>query len=110
MKLSQLKCVSCGPGAVKASRKEVGRLSREVGFWRIVKVKGVERLERVFEFKDFMKALAFTNKVGKMAESQDHHPAITTEWGKVTVAFWTHKVKGLHLNDFIAAAKTDRLY
>ena len=71
---------------------------------------GIKRLERVFKFPDFAQALAFTDKVGELAEAEGHHPAILTEWGKVTVTWWTHKVKGLHRNDFIMAAKTDPLY
>ena len=55
-------------------------------------------------------ALAFTNKVGELAEAEDHHPAILTEWGLVTVTWWTHKVKGLHRNDLIMASKTDAAY
>jgi 4a-hydroxytetrahydrobiopterin dehydratase len=71
---------------------------------------GIPRLERVFKFKNFAQALAFTNQVGALAEAEDHHPAILTEWGKVTVSWWTHKIKGLHQNDFIMAARTDGLY
>ncbi|MBI3740755.1 MAG: 4a-hydroxytetrahydrobiopterin dehydratase, partial [Chloroflexi bacterium] len=70
----------------------------------------IKRLERVFKFKNFADALAFTNKIGAMAEEEGHHPVIITDWGRVTVTWWTHKIKGLHQNDFIAAAKTDRLY
>ena len=62
------------------------------------------------KFKNFVQALAFTHRVGELAEEQDHHPALLTEWGKVTVTWWTHAVKGLHRNDFIMAAKTDELY
>ncbi|HVR28570.1 MAG TPA: 4a-hydroxytetrahydrobiopterin dehydratase, partial [Thermoanaerobaculia bacterium] len=54
--------------------------------------------------------LDFTNKVGEIAEEEGHHPALLTEWGKVTVGWWTHKIKGLHRNDFIMAAKTDEAY
>jgi len=68
------------------------------------------RLERAYKFKDFIAALAFTNKVGEIAEMEDHHPAILTEWGQVTLTWWTHTVKGLHLNDFIMAAKSDSVY
>ena len=69
----------------------------------------VPRLERVFKFKNFVDALAFTNDVGAMAEEQDHHPSLLTEWGRVTVTWWTHKIKGLHRNDFIMAAGCDEL-
>jgi len=78
--------------------------------WQIIERDKIPRLERVFLFKNFLQALAFTNQVGALAEAEDHHPAILTEWGRVTVTFWTHFLKGLHLNDFIAAAKTDWLY
>ena len=67
-------------------------------------------LERAFAFPNFVDALAFTNKVSALAESESHHPALLTEWGKVTVTWWTHKIGGLHRNDFIMAAKTDQLY
>ena len=70
---------------------------------------GIRRLERVFRLKDFAQALAFTNKVGAIAEAEGHHPALLTQWGSVTVTWWTHKIRGLHRNDFIMAAKTDRL-
>jgi len=59
--------------------------------------------------KEFCAALDFTNTVGGLAEEEGHHPAILTEYGKVTVVWWTHKIKGLHRNDFIMAAKTDQI-
>lgn len=83
--------------------------SAQVPEWQIVTREGVPQLERVFPFKNFATALEFTNKVGKLAEEQDHHPRIITEWGKVTVTYWTHFIHGLHINDFIMAAKTDLL-
>ena len=69
----------------------------------------IPRLKRVFNFENFTQALAFSNKVGALAEEESHHPAILTEWGKVTVQWWTHKIKGLHRNDLIMAAKTDQI-
>jgi 4a-hydroxytetrahydrobiopterin dehydratase len=71
---------------------------------------GIKRLERTFKFKNFVQALEFTNQVGGLAEEEGHHPALLTEWGRVTVTWWTHKIKGLHRNDFIMAAKTDKQY
>src|SRR5262249_37265726 len=67
------------------------------------------QLERVFHFPSFADALAFTNQIGTLAEAEGHHPALLTEWGRVTVTWWTHKIRGLHRNDFIMAAKTDAL-
>jgi 4a-hydroxytetrahydrobiopterin dehydratase len=92
------------------SRAEIAEFNTQVPEWRILEQEGIQHLQRVFTFKDFAQALAFTNKVGQLAEANDHHPAILTEWGRVTVTWWTHKVKGLHRNDFIMAAKTDQLY
>jgi len=89
---------------------EIDELQPQVPGWKVVEKDGVSRLERVFQFKNFLQALAFTNQVGGVAESEGHHPALLTEWGKVTVTWWTHKIKGLHRNDFIMAAKTDKLY
>ena len=68
-----------------------------------------EELRRVFSVDDFAQALEFTKKVGELAEDEGHHPALLTEWGRTTVTWWTHKIKGLHRNDFIMAAKTDEL-
>ncbi len=65
---------------------------------------GIANLERVFRFRNFAEALAFTNRIGALAEEEGHHPAILTEWGRVTVSLWTHKIHGLHRNDFVMAA------
>lgn len=78
--------------------------------WNIVVVDGMARLERTFRFKNFAQAMAFTNMVGELAETEDHHPRLQTEWGQVKVSWWTHIIRDLHQNDFIMAAKTDRLY
>ncbi len=78
--------------------------------WFIYEKDGEPRLEKVFVFKDFNQALAFTNRVAQAANQEDHHPAILTEWGRVTVTWWTHVIRGLHLNDFIMAARTDELF
>jgi len=77
--------------------------------WKVVEREGIKRLERVFGFRNFAEALAFTDRVGEQAEEEGHHPALLTEWGRVTVTWWTHKIGGLHRNDFIMAAKTDEL-
>jgi 4a-hydroxytetrahydrobiopterin dehydratase len=89
---------------------EIDKLHPEVRDWKVIQGDDIKRLERQFKFKNFADALKFTNKVGQLAEAEDHHPSLLTEWGKVTVTWWTHKIKGLHSNDFIMAAKTDRLY
>lgn len=108
--LTQLKCTACRGGDPTLTDAEIADLQPQVPDWRVIEVNGIQRLERVFTFKDFVAALAFTNLVGDLAEEEGHHPAILTEWGRVTVSWWTHKIKGLHRNDFIMAAKTDELY
>lgn len=102
-------CVPCRGGEPVLSEAEIQRFLPQVPGWKVVEMDGVKRLERVFPFKDFAQALAFTDRVGALAELQGHHPAVLTEWGKVTVWWWTHKIKGLHRNDFIMAARTDTL-
>ncbi len=106
--LSSMKCEACRAGSLPVSGEERARLLPQIPGWRTVERKGVEQLERSFRFDDFVEALAFTNAVGMLAEDQDHHPAILTEYGKVTVRWWTHAIGGLHRNDFIMAARTDR--
>jgi 4a-hydroxytetrahydrobiopterin dehydratase len=109
-RLAQMNCVAVSKGAPPATEQEIAEYREGVPEWDIVERGGVQQLERTFKFKDFVQALAFTNQVGAVAEEQDHHPSIVTEWGKVTVTWWTHAVDGLHQNDFVAAAKVDQLY
>ncbi len=108
--LSLLKCVSLRGGEPVLNNGEVYRLQPQIPDWQVKEVGGEQRLERIFKFKDFAQALSFTDKIGAIAEKEDHHPLIVLEWGKVTVNWWTHKIGGLHKNDFIMAAKTDELY
>lgn len=107
-----MKCVPCQGGVPTLTDSEIAQIHPQVSLWSIVERDndGIKRLKRSFDFEDFAKALAFTNKVGELAEKERHHPNILTEWGKVTVLWWTHKIKGLHQNDFVMAAKTDRIY
>ena len=88
---------------------EAAELHRQVPDWELIEVDGIKRLRRVFSADDFAQALEFTNAVGELAEAEGHHPALLTEWGSTTVTWWTHKIRGLHRNDFIMAAKTDEL-
>jgi 4a-hydroxytetrahydrobiopterin dehydratase len=108
--LKALTCVPCKGTEPKLTEEGIRQYMPEVPDWQVVEQDGEKRLVRTFKFKNFSEALDFTNQVGRIAEEQDHHPAITTEWGKVTVTWWTHKIGGLHQNDFIMAAKTDELY
>jgi 4a-hydroxytetrahydrobiopterin dehydratase len=89
---------------------EIQQLRPEVPEWRVVEVGGVKRLQRDFEFPDFKSAMDFAVAVGELAEKEQHHPDLHVGWGKVMVETWTHKIRGLHRNDFILAAKTDEIY
>lgn len=92
-----------------AGDEEISRLREQVPDWEVREVDGEKRLERRFQFPDFAAAIAFTDRVGAIAEEQGHHPRIVTEWGGVTVTWWTHAIGGLHENDFVMAARTDRI-
>ena len=101
------KCTACRRDSPLVTEAEVQELKPEIPQWTLLERDGIRRLERVFKFVNFADALAFTNRVGELAEEQGHHPAILTEWGRVTVTLWTHKIRGLHRNDFVMAAKID---
>lgn len=105
--LTSKKCVPCSIGAIPLNADEIqGFLKSLNKDWE---VQDNKQIERTFKFKDFKEALDFTNKVGAIAEAEGHHPDICLAWGKVIVTLWTHKIKGLHENDFILAAKIDEL-
>lgn len=108
--LSQLKCVACRGGDLSLTDAEIAELLPQVPEWQTVAQDGILRLQRIFNFKNYAQSLDFTNKVAAIAEEEDHHPLIVLEWGRVTIQWWTHVVKGLHKNDFIMAAKTDELF
>jgi 4a-hydroxytetrahydrobiopterin dehydratase len=108
--LVQQHCSPVGANTPRLKKQAVVDLVTQLPDWRTYEKDAELRLEKVFEFDDFRKAVAFTNQIAQIANEEDHHPAILTEWGKVTVTWWTHKIKGLHQNDFIMAAKTEHLY
>ncbi|MFT6916696.1 MAG: 4a-hydroxytetrahydrobiopterin dehydratase [Motiliproteus sp.] len=109
-RLSQQQCEACDADAARVSEQQAEQLLLQLGEWTIIERDAIPRLTRSFKFKDFSEALAFTNRVGALAEQQGHHPDLVTRWGAVEVYWWSHKLKGLHANDFICAAKTDQLY
>ena len=108
--LTEQKCVACRVGAPSVTAEEMKELQPQVPEWQIITEDGIPKLDRLFKFKNFKDAIAFTDEVGEAAEEEGHHPRITTEWGKVAVTWWTHKIRNLHKNDFIMAAKTDAIY
>lgn len=110
MQLVQMKCVACRGVEPTLTDAEITEFHLQVPLWHVIERDGIKRIERTFKSKNFIEALAFTNKVGEIAEIEGHHPAMVTEWGRVTVTWWTHKIKGLHRNDFDMGAKTDQTY
>ena len=109
-KLSKESCEACRADAPAISDKDLKKLMPKIPDWGVVVVDEIMRMSREFSFKDFEQAMSFSNRVGNIAEAAGHHPAILTEWGKVTVTWWSHKIKGLHKNDLIMAARTDEVF
>lgn len=107
--LTNEKCTACRRDSPRVTEADIQELKPQIPDWTLPEVDGIARLERAFRFSNFAQALSFTNRVGALAEEEGHHPAILTEWGKVTVSLWTHKIRGLHRNDFVMAAKIDAL-
>ena len=109
VELYRLRCVTCHTGDPSLSDHDILRWHRETPQWEVKQVDGIRHLERVFIFKSFAEAIAFTTEVAKLAVQEKHHPFIVIDYDEVTLKWWTHKVQGLHLNDFIMAAKVDSL-
>ena len=107
--LTSQKCVACKADAPKVTDDEMVEFIKEIPDWQPLNEDSILKLRKVFDFDDYSQAVRFSNQVADFAEREDHHPSILLEWGKVQVTWWTHKILGLHKNDFIAAAKTDRL-
>lgn len=108
--LYQQKCTACRRDSPPVTEAEIGQLKPAVPDWQLIEDHNIPKLDRTFKFPNFEQALAFTNAIGRLAENEGHHPRITTEWGQVGVTWWTHKIRNLHQNDFIMAAKTDQAY
>ena len=110
MDLPKQKCEACRGDSPKITEDEISILHPYVSDWQINDDSGVNKLNRKFTFKSFPEALRFTLMVGEMSEGEGHHPLLIITWKNVTVEWWTHKIKGLHRNDFVMAAKTDVCY
>jgi 4a-hydroxytetrahydrobiopterin dehydratase len=105
--LAEKECVACKGGVPALKGRDLSNLARQLdGGWRVM---NEHHLEKEYKFKDFREALDFTNKVGELAEAQNHHPDILLTWGKVTLTIWTHKVDGLTESDFVLGAKADKI-
>ncbi len=105
--LAAKECVPCKGGVPPLKGEALSALGRELGGgWEVVKE---HHLEKEYRFKNFVEALEFTNRVGRMSEEQNHHPEIYLTWGRVRLKIYTHKIDGLTESDFVWAAKADRL-
>lgn len=100
-------CTACRGGVPPLARSDAEKLRAQTPKWHLST--DAAKIERAFKFKNFKEALAFVNKVGEIAEAEGHHPDITFGWGYASIALQTHKIKGLHENDFIVAAKIDQI-
>lgn len=107
--LAHMLCIPCPAGSAPMPDAQCQRLLNNLPGWELATVENSVRLRRTFSFADFSEALAFTNRVGELAEAEGHHPELITRWGEVTVSWWTHSIQGVHLNDFIMAARSGAL-
>ena len=105
--LTDKKCVACEGGIDPLTLKQIAPFVAEVPKWKVAD--DAKSISREFKFKDFKEAMAFANKVGDIAESEGHHPDMEVGWGRVGIRLTTHAINGLHDNDFIVAAKIDKL-
>lgn len=108
--LREMNCEPCRFGGKPVSHAEIRSLILKIPAWRRETRKGVKRLMREFSFIGFDEAFEFSGRIADLAREQDHHPTMLVEYGKVTIRWWTHKINGLHLNDFIMAARTDDIF
>jgi 4a-hydroxytetrahydrobiopterin dehydratase len=106
--LAAKSCVPCRGGVAPLSPEDAERLLRQTPGWTLEE--GGTRLRRGLEFRDFVAAMQFVNRVADLAEEQGHHPDIAIHWNRVDLTLWTHKIGGLHENDFILAARVNRLW
>jgi 4a-hydroxytetrahydrobiopterin dehydratase len=108
--LANERCTACRRDSPSVSAEEIEALHPQTSEWELIDSESIPKLDRIFRFPDFARALEFTNGVGELAEEEGHHPRLTTEWGRVRVTWWTHKIRNLHRNDFVMAAKTDEIF
>ena len=106
--LSSQSCEACQIDAPKVPQDQIQILLSEINGWFLIE-EPINKIQKIFSFKSYKDSVDFSNKVASLADDKDHHPQIVLEWGKVTVIWWSHKIEGLHKNDFICAAKTDKL-
>jgi 4a-hydroxytetrahydrobiopterin dehydratase len=105
--LNRMNCEACREGAPVATPAEIERYKPLIPDWEIVHEDDLDKLKRTFAFSGFPQTIQFVNAVADLAEEAGHHPVMLVEFRAVTVRWWSHKIQGLHVNDFVMAAKTD---
>lgn len=110
MNLTDMQIETLTKDTQATAQTAVDNYMKQLPEWEKITVDGIDRIQRIYKFKNFRQALDFTNRIGELAEENDHHPTIVTEWGKATLTWWTHVARGLHKNDFISAARSDEIY
>lgn len=108
--LADRQCEACRPGSPRVEEPGRSNLMSELSNWSIGQVDGIDQLTAQYDFQDFATALEFVDRIGALAEAENHHPKLVLEWGRVEVSWWTHTIGGLHMNDFIMAARCDRAF
>ncbi len=108
--LAERPCEACRADVPKLTPLQCEALLDQLPQWRLIEVNGVKQLTRIYLYSGFLDAMAQAEKVAEIAQQENHHPALLVEWGRLTVTWWTHKIKGLHENDFVMAARTERLF
>jgi len=107
--LAARECSACRVDAPQVTPSQLDELLAQLPQWQWVEVDGIKQLTRIYACENFLAAMALAEKVAGLAEQENHHPALLVAWGSLTVTWWTHKIKGLHENDFVMAARTERL-
>jgi|TARA_B110000977_G_scaffold77838_1_gene104832 4a-hydroxytetrahydrobiopterin dehydratase len=108
--LKDFSCKATPASAAAVSDADLKTLGAQIPEWSLENHDGILQLARTFKCSNFLQALSIANQIGDIAESNDHHPALVVEWGKIKVTWWSHSINGLHHNDFVMAAKTDEIY
>ena len=108
--LWEYSCVSTPASATRLDLDQIAGLCKQVPNWSVNEHHGILMLEAEFTLANFVDAMAFANRIAEIAEQNDHHPALLIQYGSVKVSWWSHSIGGLHHNDFVLAAKTDKAY
>ena len=108
-RLSEKKCTACELGAPLVPDEQQKDLLKDLEGWLIDRA-DISKLVKTFQFSNYAETINFVNLIAELSEDEDHHPKITVEWGRVCIEWWSHKIEGLHMNDFICAAKSDELF